>query len=46
MDPIGQWVWGFGLQMAYDTTIGPLMLCAHWSDRYHLGAYFGIGFEF
>ena len=43
----GQGVWGLGVQLAYDTTIGPLTLCGHWSDRYHrLGAYFSFGFEF
>lgn len=45
-DSSGQRVWGFGLQLTYDTTIGPLSLCTHWSDLYHLGAYFGFGFEF
>ena len=40
-------VWGIGLQLAYDTTIGPLALCAHWSDLYHkFGLYFNFGFEF
>lgn len=43
----GQGVWGIGVQVAYDTTIGPLLLCGHWSDRYHrFGAYFSFGFEF
>jgi NTE family protein len=40
-------VWGIALQLAYDTTIGPLMLSAHWSDLYHkMGLYFSLGFEF
>ena len=40
-------VWGIALQLAYDTTIGPLALCAHWSDLYHqVGLYFSLGFEF
>ena len=40
-------VWGVALQLAYDTTIGPLALCAHWSDIYHkFGLYFSLGFEF
>ena len=40
-------VWGIALQLAYDTTIGPLMLCAHWSDLYRkVGLYFSLGFEF
>lgn len=45
-DPSGQKLWGLGLQLTYDTTIGPLSLCTHWSDIYHLGAYFSFGFEF
>ena len=40
-------IWGIGIQLAYDTTIGPLALCAHWSDLYHqFGLYFALGFEF
>lgn len=40
-------VWGVALQLAYDTTIGPLVLCVHWSDLYHkVGLYFSLGFEF
>lgn len=40
-------VWGVALQLAYDTTIGPLALCVHWSDLYHkVGLYFSLGFEF
>lgn len=43
----GQDVWGIGLQLSYDTTIGPLSLCGHWSDKHHrFGAYFSFGFEF
>lgn len=43
----GQGVWGIGLQLSYDTAIGPLSLCAHWNDRYHrFGAYLSFGFEF
>ena len=39
-------VWGVALQLAYDTTIGPIMLCAHWNDLYHqFGFYFSLGFE-
>ena len=39
--------WGVGIQLAYDTTIGPLALCAHWSDLYHqFGFYFTLGLEF
>ncbi len=42
-----QKVWGVALQVAYDTTIGPLSLCAHWSDLYHkFGLYFNFGFDF
>lgn len=41
-----QSVWGVALQLAYDTTIGPIILCAHWSDLYHqFGFYFSLGFE-
>lgn len=40
-------IWGLGIQLAYDTTLGPLALCAHWSDLYHqFGLYFSLGFEF
>lgn len=40
-------VWGVGLQLSYDTTIGPLSICGHWNDKYNrLGAYFSIGFDF
>ena len=40
-------VWGIGLQLAYDTTIGPLTLCGDWNDRNHrFGGYFSFGFEF
>lgn len=43
----GQGMWGTALQLAYDTTIGPLALCVHWSDLYHqFGFYFSFGFEF
>lgn len=43
----GKGIWGVALQVAYDTTIGPLALCAHWSDLYHrIGLYFSFGFEF
>jgi hypothetical protein len=43
----GKGIWGVALQLAYDTTIGPLALCAHWSDLYHrIGLYFSFGFEF
>ena len=42
-----QSVWGTALKLTYDTTIGPLALCTHWSDRYHqVGLYFSLGFEF
>lgn len=42
-----QSIWGIALQLAYDTTIGPLILCTHWSDLYHkFGLYFSLGFEF
>lgn len=44
---MGQSIWGVALQFAYDTTIGPLSLFAHWSDLYHqFGLYFSLGFEF
>ena len=43
----GRSIWGTALQLAYDTTIGPLTLCAHWSTLYHqFGLYFSFGFEF
>ena len=43
----GQGIWGIGLQMSYNTTIGPLSLCTHWNDLYHrFGAYFSFGFDF
>ena len=46
-DSLEQCIWGVGLQLSYDTTLGPVSLCAHWSDLYHrLGAYFSFGFEF
>ena len=42
-----QSIWGIGLQLSYDTTIGPIMLCTHWNDLYHqVGLYFSMGFEF
>ena len=42
-----QSIWGVGLQLSYDTTIGPIMLCTHWNDLYHqVGLYFSLGFEF
>ena len=46
-DSLEQCIWGMGVQLSYDTTLGPLSLCAHWNDLYHrLGAYFSFGFEF
>ena len=46
-DSLEQCIWGVGLQLSYDTTLGPLSLCAHWNDLHHrLGAYFSFGFEF
>lgn len=40
-------IWGIGLQLSYDTTIGPLALSLQWDDLYHrLGAYFSFGYEF
>ena len=43
----GQGLWGIGLQLSYDTTLGPISICGHWNDRYHhLGAYFSFGYEF
>jgi hypothetical protein len=40
-------IWGLGIQLAYDTTLGPLALCTHWSDLYHqFGFHFSLGFEF
>ena len=46
-DSLEQCIWGVGLQLSYDTTLGPVSLCAHWSDLHHrLGAYFSFGFEF
>lgn len=42
-----QSIWGVGLQLSYDTTIGPIMLCTHWNDLYRqVGLYFSMGFEF
>lgn len=42
-----QSAWGLGLALSYDTTVGPLSLCGHWSDLHHrFGAYFSFGFEF
>ena len=42
-----QGIWGVALQLSYDTTLGPLSLCAHWNDLHHrLGVYFSFGFEF
>ena len=43
----GQSIWGMGVEATYNTTIGPLSLCAHWNDKYHrFGAYFSLGYEF
>jgi hypothetical protein len=43
----GQGLWGIGLQLSYDTTLGPISICGHWNDHYHhLGAYFSFGYEF
>ena len=43
----GWGAWGVGLQLTYDTTIGPIMLCSHWDDLHHkAGLYFSLGFEF
>lgn len=40
-------IWGTAIELTYDTTIGPLALCTHWSDLYHrFGVYFSLGFEF
>ena len=40
-------IWGLGLGLTYNTTVGPLMLSGHWNDRYHrFGAYFSFGYEF
>lgn len=42
-----QSIWGIGLQLSYDTTIGPITLCTYWSDLHHqVGIYFSLGFEF
>ena len=46
-DSLEQCIWGMGVQLSYDTTLGPISLCAHWNDLHHrLGAYFSFGFEF
>ena len=46
-DASGQSIWGVGLQLSYDTSIGPITLCTHWNDLYHqVGLYFSLGFEF
>ena len=40
-------IWGLGMGLTYNTTVGPLMLSGHWNDRYHrFGAYFSFGYEF
>lgn len=40
-------IWGLGMGLTYNTTVGPLMLGGHWNDRYHrFGAYFSFGYEF
>ena len=42
-----QGIWGAGIAITYNTTLGPLMLGGHWNDRYHrFGAYFSIGYDF
>ena len=46
VDSLSRQMWGCGLQLTYDTTIGPFALCAHWSDLHLFGAYFSLGFEF
>ena len=46
-DSLEQCIWGMGVQLSYDTTLGPISLCAHWNDLHHrLGTYFSFGFEF
>lgn len=38
---------GLGIQLSYDTTLGPLSISGHWSDLHHrFGAYFSLGVEF
>ena len=40
-------IFGFGLEYAYDTIIGPLKADIHWSSKsHHLGAYLSLGFKF
>ena len=40
-------IWGLGVGLTYNTTVGPLMLGGHWNDRHHrFGAYFSFGYEF
>ena len=43
----GKGIWGLGLGLTYNTTLGPLMLLGQWNDRHHrFGAYFSFGYEF
>ena len=38
---------GYGLELAYNTIVGPIRFNVHWSDRIHrVGAYFSVGFDF
>ena len=40
-------LYGFGLEYAYNSILGPIRFNLHWSDRIHrLGAYFSVGFDF
>ena len=40
-------IWGVGMAITYNTTLGPLMLSGQWNDRYHrFGAYFSVGYDF
>lgn len=43
----GEPVWGFGLQYAYNTIVGPLKANLSWSTLTHrVGLYFSLGFDF
>ena len=38
---------GYGVELAYNSIVGPIRFNVHWSDRIHrIGAYFSVGFDF
>ena len=44
-------LWGAGLEVGYNTPIGPIKVLGYWSDRFHetkydLGMYISLGFDF